>query len=101
MGYAAESQDLRMLPRRRAQLGEQLATVVFANFKGGSAKTTSSVHFAQYMARAGYRVLLIDLDSQASATALFGLEPSSVVGLHNSFAAWTAAREVNHELTAT
>jgi chromosome partitioning protein len=87
------SGDLRYLPRRRPERGESLATVAFTNFKGGSAKTTSSVHFAQYMARQGYRVLLVDLDSQGSATAQFGIDPSSEVGLDNSFAAWTAARQ--------
>ena len=94
------SGDLRFLPRRNPNRGEGLATIVFSNFKGGSAKTTSSVHFAQYMAREGYRVLLIDLDSQGSATAQFGIDPSSEVGIDNSFAAWTAAREAEHEIEA-
>ena len=94
------SGDLRFLPRRNPNRGEGLATIVFSNFKGGSAKTTSSVHFAQYMAREGYRVLLIDLDSQGSATAQFGIDPSSEVGIDNSFAAWTAAREARHEIEA-
>jgi chromosome partitioning protein len=93
--------NLDLLPWRRPDLGEELATVVFTNFKGGSAKTTSSVHFAQYLARAGYRVLLIDLDSQGSATAQFGLDPSSEVGVENSFAAWTAAREEGKAIDAT
>lgn len=83
----------RFVPQRDPNRQERLATIVFTNFKGGSAKTTSSVHFAQYMALAGYRVLLVDLDSQASATAQFGLDPASEVGQENSFAAWTAARE--------
>jgi chromosome partitioning protein len=91
---------ISLLPWRRPELGEALATVVFSNFKGGSAKTTSSVHFAQYMARAGYRVLLVDLDSQGSATAQFGIDPSTEVGLDNSFAAWTAAREAGQEAQA-
>jgi chromosome partitioning protein len=80
------------LPGRQPARGEGLPTVVFTNFKGGSAKTTSSVHFAQYMALAGYRVLLIDLDSQGSATAQFGIDPATEVGRENSFAAWVAAR---------
>lgn len=92
--------DLTILPWRRPDLGESLSTVVFTNFKGGSAKTTSSVHFAQYLARAGYRVLLIDLDSQASATAQFGIDPSTEVGLENSFTAWTSAREEGRALVA-
>jgi chromosome partitioning protein len=90
----------RFVPARRSEQGEALATVVFSNFKGGSAKTTSSVHFAQYMAREGYRVLLVDLDSQGSATAQFGIDPASEVGLGNSFAAWTTARENNEAIAA-
>jgi chromosome partitioning protein len=85
--------DIRFLPRRRPELGERLATIVFSNFKGGSAKTTSSVHFAQFMAREGYRVLLVDLDSQGSATAQFGIDPATEVHRENSFAAWTNARD--------
>src|SRR4051794_355855 len=92
--------DRELLPWRRPDLGEGLATVVFTNFKGGSAKTTSSVHLAQYLARAGYRVLLIDLDSQGSATAQFGIDPSSEVGVENSFAAWTAARDAGKAINA-
>ncbi|MBS0639579.1 MAG: AAA family ATPase [Proteobacteria bacterium] len=92
--------NLDLLPWRRPNLSEGLATIVFTNFKGGSAKTTSSVHFAQYLARAGYRVLLIDLDSQGSATAQFGLDPSNEVGIENSFAAWTAAREKGKTIDA-
>jgi chromosome partitioning protein len=79
--------------QRRPGDGEALPVIVFTNFKGGSAKTTSSVHFAQYMALAGYRVLLIDLDSQGSATAQFGLDPATEVGRENSFAGWIAARD--------
>jgi chromosome partitioning protein len=81
-------------PRRNPEGGEKLATIVFTNFKGGSAKTTSSVHFAQYMALAGYRVLLVDLDSQGSTTSQFGLDPAEEVGVENSFAAWTGRAEL-------
>ena len=95
------SGDLRFLPSRHPDQGEDLATVVFSNFKGGSAKTTSSVHFAQYMAREGYRVLLVDLDSQGSATAQFGIDPSTEVGLDNSFTAWTAAQETGRQIQAS
>jgi chromosome partitioning protein len=90
--------EIRLLPARRHELGEELATVVFSNFKGGSAKTTSSVHFAQYMALRGYRILLVDLDSQGSATAQFGIDPSTEVGEGNSFATWLAARDADEPL---
>jgi chromosome partitioning protein len=95
------SGDPRFLPWRDPRREEGLATIVFSNFKGGSAKTTSSVHFAQYLAREGYRVLLVDLDSQGSTTAQFGLDPSSEVGFDNSFTAWTAAREEGRVIDAT
>lgn len=47
----------------------------FSSFKGGSGKTTSAIHFAQYAAEAGLRVLLIDVDPQATTTAMFGYMP--------------------------
>lgn len=51
------------------------AVVAVQNFKGGVGKSTISVHLAQFLAIRGYRVLLIDCDSQASATTLFGYVP--------------------------
>jgi chromosome partitioning protein len=98
--FQAASGESRFVPRRRRERGEGLATVAFTNFKGGSAKTTSSVHFAQCMALSGYRVLLVDLDSQGSATAQFGIDPATEVGVENSFAAWTAAREAERPVDA-
>jgi len=43
------------------------------NFKGGVGKTTTAVNIAQYCALNGYKVLIIDMDSQASTSALFGI----------------------------
>lgn len=54
--------------------------VAVQNFKGGVGKSTLSVHLAQYLAIHGYRVLLIDCDSQASATTLFGYVPDLDLG---------------------
>lgn len=54
-----------------------LATV---NFKGGSGKTTTAAHLAQFLALRGYRVLAVDLDPQASLTALHGLQPEFDIG---------------------
>lgn len=45
------------------------------NFKGGVGKSTVAVHLAQHLAIQGYRVALIDCDSQGSATTLFGYVP--------------------------
>ncbi len=61
------------LPRR--QPGERLQTIACANFKGGSAKTTTCLYLAQYLALRGYRVLALDLDPQASLTSMLGIQP--------------------------
>jgi chromosome partitioning protein len=55
--------------------GDQCAVIAVQNFKGGVGKSTLSVHLAQYLAIQGYRVALIDCDSQASSTTLFGYVP--------------------------
>jgi chromosome partitioning protein len=74
---AAQIDELRALldrvPHRRA--GEKLQVLAVVNFKGGSGKTTTSAHLAQYLALSGYRVLAVDLDPQASLTALYGIQP--------------------------
>ena len=70
--------DRRYLPQRRD--GQHLQIICVANFKGGSAKTTTAGHLAQYLALRGYRVLAVDLDPQASLTALHGYQPEFDIG---------------------
>ncbi|TQI65226.1 chromosome partitioning protein [Bosea sp. AK1] len=67
------SKGKRYVPRRRGNEHCQVMAVV--NFKGGSGKTTTAAHLAQYLALHGYRVLAVDLDPQASLTALHGYQP--------------------------
>ncbi len=55
--------------------GERLQVVAVTNFKGGSGKTTTAAHLAQYFAMRGYRTLAIDLDPQASLSSLLGCQP--------------------------
>lgn len=61
------------LPGRRT--GDHMQVVAVINFKGGSGKTTTAAHLAQKLALDGYRVLGIDLDPQASLSALHGFQP--------------------------
>jgi chromosome partitioning protein len=61
------------LPGRRE--GDHLQVVTVINFKGGSGKTTTAAHLAQKAALDGYRVLAVDLDPQASLSALHGYQP--------------------------
>lgn len=70
-------------PTRRSD--EKLQVISVMNFKGGSAKTTTSAHLSQYLALRGYRVLAIDLDPQASLSALFGHQPELDVGEGETF----------------
>ena len=46
--------------------------VAVANFKGGVGKTSTCAHLAMSAALDGYKVLVIDLDSQGSMTSIFG-----------------------------
>jgi chromosome partitioning protein len=56
-------------------LDDPCAVLAIQNFKGGVGKSTLAVHLAQFLAIKGYRVALIDCDSQGSATTLFGYVP--------------------------
>lgn len=73
LATARPKEALKFWPQRRD--GDKLQIITVANFKGGSAKTTTSLYLAQGLALQGFRVLAIDLDPQASLSAMFGLQP--------------------------
>ncbi len=50
-------------------------SIAFATIKGGVGKTTLAVHTAAALADRGHTVLLMDLDPQAHASLVLGLEP--------------------------
>jgi len=50
---------------------------LFLNFKGGTGKTSISSSYAFRLAERGYRVLMLDLDSQGHATKCLGKEGGS------------------------
>jgi chromosome partitioning protein len=60
-------------PSRRPD--DEAAIIAVQNFKGGVGKSTVTTHLAHYLAIQGYRVLVVDCDSQATTTTLFGFNP--------------------------
>lgn len=50
-------------------------TVALLNQKGGVGKTTVTLGLASAASQAGHRVLVVDLDPQASATWVLGIDP--------------------------
>ncbi len=69
--FAAEgSRAKEYKPYRPAGLPAKVCAV--ANFKGGVGKTSTAAHLAMSAALDGYRVLVVDLDSQGSMTSMFG-----------------------------
>jgi chromosome partitioning protein len=65
---AAAREKLGRIPARRP-MRKQL----FLNFKGGTGKTSVSTSYAFRLAEMGYRVLVIDLDSQGHASKCLGV----------------------------
>jgi chromosome partitioning protein len=75
-----EMNQIRRQLRRAARRPAVGACLIFSNLKGGVGKTSHALHLSHYAARAGWRVLMIDLDPQATLTTAFGLVPGLNVG---------------------
>jgi chromosome partitioning protein len=60
----------------RGRVGQEpLQIISCVSFKGGSAKTTTAAYLSQWYALHGYRVLVVDMDPQASLSSMTGLRP--------------------------
>jgi chromosome partitioning protein len=66
---------MRERPSNQVLVGQ---TIACANQKGGVGKTTTVVNLATYLALAGQRVLIIDLDAQGNSTSGFGLDKTQI-----------------------
>ena len=77
-GYSlSEVNHMRDVFGTRPRRGPDDPPIVLAvqNFKGGVGKSTLTCHIAQFLALKGYRVAIVDCDSQASTTTIFGFNP--------------------------
>lgn len=78
LGYTVDEllnmRDVLGASPARAPL-DTAAIIAVQNFKGGVGKSTVACHLAHYLAVQGYRVLVVDCDSQATTTTLFGFNP--------------------------
>jgi len=81
---------------------ETITTLPILNNKGGIGKTTTAINLAAGLGQAGHNILLVDLDSQASASVALGLDrenltPSSAEVLFEDADPDDAIRSLDHE----
>ena len=57
---------------------KQAEVIVFANQKGGVAKTTTTLNLACAFAEKGHRVLCVDMDPQGNLTMSQGIDPDTL-----------------------
>lgn len=75
-----EINEIRRRLKRDAGRPTSCVRLIFSNLKGGVGKTSHALHLSHYAARDGLRVLVVDLDPQATLTTAFGLVPGLNVG---------------------
>lgn len=67
--------------------------VAVANQKGGVGKTTTAVNLASCLAEMGLRILVVDMDPQASATSAIGVPKESGRSIYGPFIGHGTARD--------
>ncbi len=73
--------------------------IAIANQKGGVGKTTTTINTADYLLKAGYSVLVVDLDPQGNTTSGLGVDKHRAS--NNLYHALHDARELSNVLLST
>lgn len=71
-----------------------MKVISFSIFKGGTGKTTSTVNTAAALVAKGKKVLLVDLDQQASATRYLDLDSDQSPSLYDVFLGTKSAQSI-------
>src|SRR5947209_14833065 len=69
--------NVRTTPEKGKAVAHQ-QVIVFANQKGGVAKTTTTLNLGVALSELGLKVLCVDLDPQGNLTMSQGLNPDSI-----------------------
>jgi chromosome partitioning protein len=76
-----------------------MRTIAVTNYKGGSAKTTTTVNLAAALGELGHRVLVIDIDPQGSASSWLGVD-GATEGVADAIDGTSPLAELLYETTA-
>lgn len=70
--FEAGKISTEMFPGKRD--GDETTKILCYNLKGGVSKTTCTANLAQFLAMRGFKILIVDLDPQASCSDLFDIQ---------------------------
>jgi chromosome partitioning protein len=76
-----------------------MRTIAVTNYKGGSAKTTTTVNLAAALGEMGHRVVVIDMDPQGSASSWLGVD-GATEGVAEAIYGRARLAELLYETTA-